>query len=685
MSHTDENAFASPLPPPSAFLHRSLSFDVEMDAAAFHSQHPYLPPQLHAPASNAPTQALSASFDSSLSMMKHQRLRKHKSRASILSPLRKPTHKVHKTRRKPKLSLETAATATSSLLSDPHMDGRSFSSHHTETTVEQALATSADSSDTPFRFSSFPASLPRVRKGGVSAHQQEQQQLHVNHSHNTSVSSLHHEETDPSAMDQLDYSDDETDQQSSGAFRTHTRTRLDFNGILQTPPPDKGRPPRRKNSTAPSTPQPIILPTPTPFDIANCSPIPTFQDLLADTSPGSTSTTVTRQSARPMPDLNAFVSNGINNSSSMEDHEELPPCPPTPIRHIDLEPCRRQGDSSIYATKTLAVGDPTVVRHFLSHLDDFDHESMNVESQLGSGNFATVYQVRVAEQTLALKRSKRQYRGRRDRDCVVREIHYLQKAQGCPFVLAFIKAWQESGHFYSLTELCSTATCIDLIDASRGRGKFGHLEAKVDITEDVVYKICHDVSSGLSFLHERHIIHNDIKPANVFLTFHGSKSICKIGDFGLASDEGIKEDGEDGDQKYIAKEVLSHRVAHPSGDVFSLGVSLLELASANTFELPSDGPHWHLLRDRLSQAEVIGWRSKSLQKLVSEMMALNPAQRPLAHQVTRDSGVLASSESPSLDAFLRSVQDEELARAAHSHDQQLSFHSPPVLRKTDNS
>ena len=53
-------------------------------------------------------------------------------------------------------------------------------------------------------------------------------------------------------------------------------------------------------------------------------------------------------------------------------------------------------------------------------------------------------------------------------------------------------------------------------------------------------------------------------------------------------------DASEGDSRYIANELLKGRFS-TAADVFSLGISLLELAC--DLELPSEGEGWHCLRN----------------------------------------------------------------------------------------
>jgi NIMA (never in mitosis gene a)-related kinase 1/4/5 len=62
-------------------------------------------------------------------------------------------------------------------------------------------------------------------------------------------------------------------------------------------------------------------------------------------------------------------------------------------------------------------------------------------------------------------------------------------------------------------------------------------EKEVDgLKESVVWNICLQVILGLHYLHKKHVLHRDLKCANVFLTkSNGSAQyLVKIGDLGVA-------------------------------------------------------------------------------------------------------------------------------------------------------
>lgn len=95
-------------------------------------------------------------------------------------------------------------------------------------------------------------------------------------------------------------------------------------------------------------------------------------------------------------------------------------------------------------------------------------------------------------------------------------------------------------------------------------------------------------------MHRKHFAHLDIKPANLLQSMHSART-TKLGDYGNA----VRTDGTwevlDGDRAYLPLELLQgHCPDKAAADIFSLGISVLELATGKP--LPQDGEQYHALR-----------------------------------------------------------------------------------------
>ncbi|KAK4942777.1 Protein kinase C signaling pathway involved MAPKK protein [Elasticomyces elasticus] len=105
--------------------------------------------------------------------------------------------------------------------------------------------------------------------------------------------------------------------------------------------------------------------------------------------------------------------------------------------------------------------------------------------------------------------------------------------------------------------------------------------------EKVLGKIAEGVLHGLTYLNGRKIIHRDIKPSNILLCRNGQVKLC---DFGVSGEFGTKGDANTfiGTSYYMAPERIQGQSYTITSDVWSLGVTLLEVAQ-HRFPFPADG------------------------------------------------------------------------------------------------
>lgn len=97
------------------------------------------------------------------------------------------------------------------------------------------------------------------------------------------------------------------------------------------------------------------------------------------------------------------------------------------------------------------------------------------------------------------------------------------------------------------------------------------------INEKVLGKIADSILKGLNYLHQQKIIHRDIKPSNILLDFDGNIKLC---DFGV-SGEVVNSLATTfvGTQYYMAPERIMGKPYTVNCDIWSLGLTLLEVAT----------------------------------------------------------------------------------------------------------
>jgi len=169
---------------------------------------------------------------------------------------------------------------------------------------------------------------------------------------------------------------------------------------------------------------------------------------------------------------------------------------------------------------------------------------------------------------------------------------------------------------------------------------------KHHVEEDRLWDCLARIIVGLDHIHSQNFLHLDIKPGNILIA---DDKLIKIADFGIAQrfrrrtgdttsgDEdggsgAVMDDFEDGDPVYMAPELLlEEQEFGPSADVFSAGMSLLDLASGR--DLPGYGPNWHKLRKGCVPLQLFDGVSTDFSELILSMIRGEPKSRPTTAEI----------------------------------------------------
>ncbi|CAG9328798.1 unnamed protein product [Blepharisma stoltei] len=160
--------------------------------------------------------------------------------------------------------------------------------------------------------------------------------------------------------------------------------------------------------------------------------------------------------------------------------------------------------------------------------------------------------------------------------------------------------------------------------------------SKSDGGIDKLKSFTYDILKGLEYLHDNHIIHLDLKPANLMVkpvTQSNEYPLVKIGDFGLSrrfgEEGGVIIDQKCGTDKYIPPEVRSGAWITPAVDMWCFGLILHTLTVGFApyvlkwnpgQEIPFNPRWWKKYKDT------------GLTDLISSCLKLDPAERITAKE-----------------------------------------------------
>lgn len=167
----------------------------------------------------------------------------------------------------------------------------------------------------------------------------------------------------------------------------------------------------------------------------------------------------------------------------------------------------------------------------------------------------------------------------------------------------------------------------------------GDLQAKIKgnrgkfFTEAQILDWFTQICLGLKHVHDRKILHRDIKAQNVFLT---STNRCLLGDFGIAkilsNTRGFTRTMV-GTPYYLSPEIIERKKYNFQSDIWSLGVLLYELCALKP---PFDGPSLHFLGAKIIKGvypPISPHYSRELKALVGQMLMVDPSRRPNIQQI----------------------------------------------------
>eukprot|EP00981_Chlorochromonas_danica_P000555 scaffold125_cov156-Ochromonas_danica.AAC.4 len=169
----------------------------------------------------------------------------------------------------------------------------------------------------------------------------------------------------------------------------------------------------------------------------------------------------------------------------------------------------------------------------------------------------------------------------RDLDPVLREIRFLRACRH-PCIIdvhdSFITTNPRVVHI--VMHYCESGSLASVISSAK--------KTKTFIAEAQILKWVVQLTLALHFLHERNVLHRDLKPMNVMLTEGGD--LVKLADFGLAmnledSDEQANND-EAGTPYYTAPEMIQRENYSYPADCWSFGIIIYQLMA---LERPFEG------------------------------------------------------------------------------------------------
>ncbi|OON15664.1 kinase domain protein [Opisthorchis viverrini] len=212
--------------------------------------------------------------------------------------------------------------------------------------------------------------------------------------------------------------------------------------------------------------------------------------------------------------------------------------------------------------------------------------------ELGKGNGGVVSQVRHIKTGLIVAKKNIHLEIKpKVRAQIIRELKVLHDCNS-PYIVGYYGAFFADGDISLCMEYMNGGS-LDVVLQHAGR-----------IPEPIVAKFLYSVLKGLVYLGQTlHIIHRDVKPSNILVKRNGEVKLCDFGVSGQLTDS--LANSFVGTRSYMAPERLTGEQYNILSDVWSVGLSLVELVTGR-YPIPATDEKVYLAAfkaDRASNLE----------------------------------------------------------------------------------
>lgn len=275
----------------------------------------------------------------------------------------------------------------------------------------------------------------------------------------------------------------------------------------------------------------------------------------------------------------------------------------------------------------------TIMEEFQDLVGQDPAHKYKEKKAIGKGSFSTVWQMteNATGRIVVGKFMDTTKMTEKNRNFALAEARNASKC--ChPNIIEYVESFEREGKLLLVFEFADAGDLYAQVTARSPSRYFRENEVLLIITQ-----LC----LAINHLHNKKMMHRDLKTPNVFLTTCG---LIKLGDFGFSRqyDQTLSADVGTtfcGTPYYLAPELWNQAPYSKKADMWSLGVILYELMS---LKKPFSGASMRELIDKVVTGRfdpLPNHYSPALMQLCADLLSVDPARRPSIQQVFQNEAV----------------------------------------------